>query len=119
MSSNHRVFLAIGLFYLLIAACSKNQAEEGTPEQPPAPTEKVTYDNFVAALFETKCSFCHGPGKAQAGIWTFNGYPSVFGNAERIRQVTLVSKIMPLNGSLSAAELKSLQDWYDQGRLEK
>jgi hypothetical protein len=119
MSSNYRVFLAIGMFYFLIAACSKNQAEEGMPEEPPVSTEKVTYTNFVGALFQSKCSFCHGPGKAQAGAWTFNGYPSVFSDSERIRQVVLVSKVMPLNGSLSAAELKSLQDWYDQGRLEK
>jgi mono/diheme cytochrome c family protein len=119
MSSNQRVFLAIGLSYLLIAACSKNQADEGTPDEPPAPTEKVTYANFVGPLFESKCSSCHGPGRPQASLWTFSGYPSVLGNSAQIRQMVIVSKSMPLNGPLPAAELKSLQDWYDQGMLEK
>jgi len=110
--------MAIGLCYLFFAACSKNQADEPTPAEPNKPTTKVTYSNFVGGLFQTKCASCHAPGQPQASFWTFNGYASVNGNADQIKQLVLVSKTMPQGGSLSAAELKSLQDWYDQGKVE-
>ena len=118
MSNKPRIFLAIGLCYLLFAACSKNQADEPAPTEPNKPATKVTYSNFVGGLFQTKCAFCHAPGQPQASFWTFNGYSSVISNADLIKQLVLVSKVMPQSGSLSAAELKSLQDWYDQGKLE-
>jgi hypothetical protein len=118
MSTKPRIFLAIGLCYLFFAACSKNQADEPTPAEPNKPETKVTYANFVGGLFQTKCAFCHAPGQPQASFWTFNGYSSVISNADQIKQLVLVTKIMPQGGSLSAAELKSLQDWYDQGKLE-
>jgi hypothetical protein len=118
MSNKQRIYLTIGLFYAVFAACSKNQADTGTPTEPTEPATKVTYANFVGPLFQTKCAFCHAPGQPQAGFWTFNGYSTVISNADQIRELVLVTKAMPKNGSLSAAELKSLQDWYDQGKLE-
>ncbi|MDB5021145.1 MAG: hypothetical protein JWQ28_2272 [Pedobacter sp.] len=110
--------MAIGLCYLFFAACSKNQADTGTPVEPPTPSTKVTYTNTVGALLDTKCGFCHAPGKAQASFWTFNGYSSVIDRADQIHELVLVTKVMPKSGSLSATELKSLQDWYDQGKLQ-
>jgi hypothetical protein len=118
MSHKQRIFLAIGFCYLFIAACSKNQADEPSPAEPNKPTTKVTYSNFVGGLFQTKCASCHAPGRPQASFWTFNGYSSVISNADQIRNLVIVTKVMPQGGSLSAAELKSLQDWYDQGKLE-
>jgi hypothetical protein len=118
MSNKKRIYLAIGLSYLFFAACSKNQADTGTPVEPPKPTAQVTYTNFVGSLLESKCAFCHAPGKAQASLWTFNGYPSVIANADLIHTMVLVTKQMPKTGSLTAAELKSFQDWYDQGKLQ-
>jgi hypothetical protein len=119
MSNKHRIYLAIGLCYLFFSACSKNQADTGTPVvEPPKTTEKVTYTNFVGSLLQAKCSSCHAPGQPQASFWTFNGYASVIANADQIHQLVIVTKDMPRSGSLSAAELKSLQTWYDQGKLE-
>lgn len=118
MSRKQQIYLVIGLVYALFAACSKNQADEPTPTEPVKPVQKVTYTNFVGALFEAKCAFCHAPGKAQASLWTFSGYSSVVSNAEAIKQMVLVTKAMPKGGSLSAAELTSLQGWYDQGMLQ-
>jgi len=100
---------------LFIFACSKKQAEEIKPAAPGSPVEKVTYTSFVEPLFTAKCAKCHATGKPSAGIWNFTGYSSVIDKAATIKQVVLVSKTMPLTGSLSAAELQSLQAWYDQG----
>jgi len=108
-----RIYLAITIIYLLLASCSKKQAEEIKPE-PTAP-EKITYNNFAQALFQTRCSGCHAPGGPGSGAFTFNGYASVVANAERIRQAVIVTKRMPPNGSLSAAELQSLSKWFEDG----
>lgn len=118
MSHKHRIYLAIGLSYLFFAACSKNQADTGIPVVPPKPATQVTYANFVGTLIQNKCASCHAPGQPQASFWTFTGYSSVVANADLIKELVLVSKTMPKSGSLSAAELKSLQDWYDQGKLQ-
>jgi hypothetical protein len=120
MSNKKRIYLAIGLCYLFFAACSKNQSDPGSPDPvvPPKPTAQVTYTNFVGPLLQTKCAFCHAAGQPQASFWTFNGYASVIGSADLIHQLVLVTKDMPRSGSLTAAELKSFQDWYDQGKLQ-
>ncbi len=115
--SSYRIYLAITLIYLLLASCSKNQADEILPDTP-AP-QKVTYNNFAQALFQTKCSGCHAPGLPASAAFTFNGYSSVTANAERIRQAVIVTKRMPLNGSLTAAELQSLTKWFDDGMPEQ
>lgn len=112
-----RIYLAITIIYLLLASCSKKQADEIVPE-PPAP-EKITYNNFAEALFQTRCSGCHSAGRPAAAAFTFNGYASVTANAERIRQAVIVTKRMPLNGSLSAAELQSLSKWFEDGMPEQ
>lgn len=118
MSNKQRIYLALCLLYLFFAACSKNQADEPTPSEPNKPAAEVTYTNFVGPLFQSKCAFCHAPGEPQASFWTFNGYSAVLANADLIHQLVIVNKVMPETGSLSAAELKSLQDWYDQGKLQ-
>lgn len=117
MNKHFRIFLAITMIYLLLASCSKNQAEELAPEQPEP--QKVTYNNFAQALFQTRCSGCHAPGNPAAAAFTFNGYTSVTANAERIRQAVIVTKRMPPNGSLSAAELQSLSKWFEDGMPER
>jgi hypothetical protein len=118
MSNKQRIYAAIGLSYLFFAACSKNQSDTGTPAPQPKPTSQVTYTNFVGALLDTKCGFCHAPGQPQASFWTYDGYASVIANADLIHSLVLVNKTMPKSGSLTTAELKSLQDWYDQGKLQ-
>lgn len=111
------IYLAIAIIYLLLASCSKKQADEIVPD-PPAP-QKVTYNNFAQALFQNRCAGCHGPGGQGAAAFTFNGYASVVANAERIRQAVIVTKRMPANGSLSAAELQSLSKWFEDGMPEQ
>ena len=108
--------LAITIIYFVLASCSKKQAEELTPEPPQ--TQKVTYNNFAQALFQAKCSGCHGPGRPASNAFAFSGYSSVTANAERIKQAVIVTKRMPPNGSLSAEELQSLSKWFNDGMPE-
>lgn len=118
----HRMhYLILTGLYLLLFSCSKKQAAEMVPAKPVDPEKPgttVTYTNFAQALFQTKCGGCHSAGRGAAAIWTFNGLASVTTNQARIRQAVLVSKSMPLGGTLSAAELKSLQEWFDNNMPE-
>lgn len=117
--SKHKIFaIIIALCYLGIAGCSKNQAEEIKPiipVTPGVPGVQVTYTGLIQALIQTKCAGCHAPGRQASAVWNFNGYNTVTANADRIKNAVLVQKTMPLGSSLSAAELQSLKDWFDQG----
>lgn len=117
MSKLKIITIGLALGYLFIAGCSKKQADEIVPlVVPPGSTPvAVTYAAVIGPLFQSRCASCHAPGKSSSGIWNFNGYATVTANADRIKTQVLVLKKMPLGGSLSAAELKSVQDWFDQG----
>lgn len=110
----------LALSYLLMTACSKKQADQAVPApvDPGVPPVAVTYAATVGPLFQAKCASCHAPGKSVSAIWTFDGYASVKSNAARIKNVVLVTKTMPKATSLSAAELKSVQGWFDQNMPE-
>ena len=115
----HRMaYLTLTVVYLLLLSCSKRQAAEMAPTPPETPGTTVTYTNFAQALFQTKCGGCHSAGRGAAAIWTFNGLASITTNQNRIRQAVLVTKSMPMGGTLSAAELKSLQEWFDKNMPE-
>lgn len=122
MITKHKmVYLTLTLIYLLLSSCSKRQAAEmapAAPVTPEVPEIKVTYTNFTQALFQTKCAGCHGAGRGAAAVWTFNGLSSITTNQARIRQSVLVNKTMPMGRSLSAAELQSLQEWFDKNMPE-
>ncbi|SKB62164.1 hypothetical protein SAMN05660841_01559 [Sphingobacterium nematocida] len=104
------------LVILLITGCSKKQADEPKPEEPTPTTvtvDNVSYNNYVKVLFENKCNSCHASGGAGSGKWTFSGYTSVKSNAAKIANVLLVTKVMPMNGSLSAKEIELLNAWFN------
>ena len=111
------ILATLTIIYLFLASCSKRQAEEIKPEEvtAPIPETKITYTNFTQGLFQTRCAGCHAPGQSASGSWTFNAYASILSTSGTIKQVVLVSKSMPRGGSLSDAELSSLQTWFDSG----
>lgn len=118
ITKHQMVYMTLTLIYLILSGCSKKQAAEMTPVKPEKPESTVTYTNFTQALFQTKCAGCHAAGRGAASIWTFNGLSSITTNQARIRQAVLINKSMPKNGSLSAAELQSLQEWFDKNMPE-
>jgi mono/diheme cytochrome c family protein len=115
MTKSQSIMAGIACIYLLAAACTKKQAEEFKPETPEIPEAKVSYAATVNPIFQAKCAGCHSPGRSGTVAWTFAGFSSVTASAERIRNAVVVTRFMPLNGSLSAAELQSVRDWFDQG----
>ncbi|SEA77987.1 hypothetical protein [Pedobacter hartonius] len=115
MIKQKTLLAGITIAYLLLAACTKKQAEELKPAAPGAPVTAVSYATDIGPLFQTKCNGCHAAGRSGSSSWTFNGYNSVVSNANRINNSVLVTKSMPLGGSLTSAELQSVKAWFDQG----
>ena len=123
MNTKHRtIYAAIFLIYLfLLISCSKRQAAEMAPvptPNPGVPVTAITYANFTQDLIQTRCAGCHAAGGSASSIWLFNGRNSIVTNEARIRRVVLVNRSMPLGGSLTAAELASLQQWFDNNMPE-
>lgn len=118
LSSNNSVLGIIAALILTatIGSCSKDQAE---PKKEEPKVDKVTYENFAGALFQSKCSGCHATGGMGAGKWVFSGYNSVKEHATRINNAVLVIGSMPQGGSLSATEKEKLKKWFDSGLSEK
>ncbi|PTS92438.1 hypothetical protein DBR11_26900 [Pedobacter sp. HMWF019] len=114
------ITIVLAIIYMILLSCSKKQAAEIKPDVPAPenPGAVLTYSNFAQALFQNKCAGCHAPGRSAAAIFNFTGYASVVTNSERIKQAVLVNKTMPLGGSLSAAELQSLTNWFNQGMAQ-
>ena len=117
MKKQNSIFLLAAITALLFA-CSKKQAEELKPAGPtPVSAANVTYTNFAGALFQTKCSSCHGPNGAIKGVWALNGLASIKNDA-RVANAVLVAKTMPKVGSLTVSERALLQAWVDKGMPE-
>lgn len=102
------ILLTIG-----IVSCTKKQADELSPEKPveTVTAANVSYTNFAKALFESKCNSCHANGQSGSGKWTFSGYNSVKDNISKINNAVLVTKSMPMGGSLTAKEIELLGAW--------
>lgn len=117
MLKYQRLF-SILIISLILDSCTKKQSAEIKPDTtsgPGKPDIEVVYAGAVQSLFQSKCSGCHSQSGPGASSWVFAGYTSVTANAGRIKQAVLVNKTMPIGSSLSAAELKLLQNWFDQG----
>lgn len=115
------VYLNLFLLFVCIYSCSKDQAASPEPESPDneeVTVENVSYNNFVGVLFESNCSSCHAPQGSASGRWAFSGYASVRDNAARINNVVLVTRTMPLGGSLTARERTLLQAWFERNTPE-
>lgn len=109
------LFIFLG-FSLMIISCSKDQAE---PKKEDPKVDKVTYDNFVGALFQSKCTACHGVSGPNIANWAFTGYQSAKDNETKLRNVLLVAQSMPQGGSITASEKEKLKNWFDNGTPEK
>ena len=115
MIKRQTLLVGIALIYLLAAACTKKQADEFEPETPESPETKVSYAATVAPIFKANCEGCHAGSGRGTTAWIFSGLNSVVTNESRIRNAVVVNRTMPLGRSLSAADLQSVRDWFDQG----
>ncbi|CAM4311140.1 hypothetical protein SAMN06265348_110220 [Pedobacter westerhofensis] len=110
-----KISAGTAMAYLLLLACTKKQAEEFKPSAPDVPGAKVSYAAVIDPIFKARCNGCHSAGRSGTVAWTFSGFSSVTADADRIKNAVVVTKSMPLGGSLSAADLQSIKDWFDQG----
>ncbi|WP_286862345.1 MULTISPECIES: c-type cytochrome [Sphingobacterium] len=114
------VVLSMTVVAIALTACTKKQAQELSPddEEETVTAANVSYINFAKALFETKCSSCHAPGRGASAKWTFSGYSSVKDNSTRINNAVLVTKSMPIGGSLTVKEIELLDAWIKRNTPE-
>mgnify|MGYP000880550076 CR=1 FL=1 len=108
------------LFALSLASCSKDSDPDPDPNNGGqggnnVTPENVSYTNFAGSLFQGRCSHCHTGSGEGITHWTFTGYTSVTSNLERIKDVTVVTRAMPKDGSLTTAQVELLKAWFDKG----
>ena len=95
------------LLGFLVASCISN-VEEQLEET------KVSYINSVKPILEARCLSCHGAG----GIFPdISSYEKVNAHAVSVKE-EVASGRMPKGGPLTAAQIKSIVDWVDEGALE-
>jgi len=114
--------LSMTIAAIVLTACTKKQAQELSPDpdggDEPVTVTNVSYNNFAKALLEAKCSSCHAPGRGASAKWTFSGYSSVKDNSAKINNAVLVTKSMPIGGSLTAKEIELLDAWIKRNTPE-
>ena len=99
------------LLGFLVASCISN-VEEQLEEQ--LEETKVSYINNVKPILEARCLSCHGAG----GIFPdISSYEKVNAHAVSVKE-EVASGRMPKGGPLTAAQIKSIVDWVDEGSLE-
>ena len=95
------------LLGFLVASCISN-VEEQLEET------KVSYINNVKPILEARCLSCHGAG----GIFPdISSYEKVNAHAVSVKE-EVASGRMPKGGPLTAAQIKSIVDWVDEGALQ-
>lgn len=116
--------LVLGLLAAVVfTSCSKDSADDPSPNPPPGGgtvnAENVTYKNFGASFFASKCNACHAAGGAGSAQFVFSGYTSIKNNSDRIRNAVLVARTMPQGGSLTEAERSLLDAWFKRNLPEE
>jgi uncharacterized membrane protein len=108
------------VIFSLFFGCSGN-SEDTEPEQ--LQPEKVTYNNKIKGLFSNNCISCHS-GSTDPGMPStiYTSYSDVKSYIEEILvRVNSTSNPMPPapNAPLTIEEKNLLQQWKDDGLLEK
>ena len=105
-----RSILALLLSFLFVSCISnvEEQLEEQLEEI------KVSYLNKVKPILEARCLSCHGVGGNFPDI---SSYEKVNQHAASVKE-EVASGRMPKGGPLTAAQIKSIVDWVDEGALD-
>ena len=97
------------LLGFLFASCLTNVDEE----QEIDPCTTVSFALDVKPLIDANCVSCHGVGGQSPNLTTYN---SISANAATVKS-EVVSKEMPIGGSLTDAEIQAISCWVDNGAL--
>jgi len=101
-----------------VAACTKSKSTVsgpggGTVDCSGAPKKFSTDVNPIIASSCATNSGCHGTGSIN-GPGELTSYSKIF-NARTDMRSAILSGIMPLNGSLTSAQINSIVCWIDNG----
>ncbi len=104
---------------LLVFNCSKNS--DDTVSQPdPDPNAKVTYDANVKVVIAGNCLQCHGSPTANGAPFSLLTYIQVKDKIEAIlSRINSSSSPMPPTGQMIPKNIDIIQQWKDDGLLEK
>jgi hypothetical protein len=101
------------------------------PTPTPAPTPaggRISYENTIGPLFQSRCTGCHGSNGIQGlNLSTYqtvmagsvNGPVIVPGDAQNSPLIKKQSGSQPHFGQLSPSELETVTNWIDAGAPEK
>lgn len=107
----------LGLIVIL-TSCSNDNNDDMTPD-PPNNTTEITYTKNVKAIIDSKCLSCHkNPpiNSAPMALTSFNDVKNstqTRGLINRIKDGT-----MPPDGTLTATQIKTIEDWQEGGYIE-
>jgi uncharacterized membrane protein len=110
----YKTFL-LTILVVLISSCLTNVDEEEVLD-PDAldPCADITFSVDVKKIIDNNCITCHSAGGGQSpNLETYNG---VSANADIIKS-EVVSKEMPIGGSLTNEEIAAISCWVDAGAL--
>ncbi len=106
--------LALVLLSITFFSCENNVEEEpivGGGGNEPCDSN-ISFADNVKPIIDSRCVSCHN-GNQSPDLRTYEG---VSNNAQRVRS-QVVSRRMPLNGSLSDDQIELIRCWIENGAL--
>lgn len=105
----------LSVLVVLISSCLTNVDEEEILDPDSLdPCVNITFSMNVKKIIDSNCISCHSSAGGQTPyLDTYNG---VSANADEVKS-EVVSKEMPIGGSLTNAEISAIVCWIDSGAL--
>ncbi|GAA4271586.1 cytochrome c [Aquimarina gracilis] len=116
LSRTKNILLPI-LIGIVFIACENNVEEDttspdgGSNGNEPCDTN-ISFTTSVKPIIDANCIACHN-GNQFPDLRTYQG---IFDNAQNVRS-QVVSRRMPLNGSLTNEEIELIRCWIENGAL--
>lgn len=119
MKKSFLFIMSLVIVVIVVTACSKGSGTgEPAPLPPPSScaTTPAKFTTDVNPIIQNSCatgSGCHGNGSVN-GPGPLTNFDQIKNAASSIKSA-VVSKRMPIGGSLSNAQIQSISCWVDNG----
>lgn len=108
---NYKVLsLLVFLMLTLLFSCETHVIDDGSEIVEISCDPNTSYTTQIQPIIENNCVTCHNGSQPP----NLNSYSRVSNNASLIKSV-VVSRRMPLSGSLSTEEIALISCWVDNG----
>lgn len=109
-----KTFLLLILIFSISSCLTNVDEEEVIDDGVVDPCATITFAINVKPIIDNNCIQCHSTNGGQSpNLETYN---AVSANAARVKS-EVVSKDMPLGGSLTNEEIQAISCWVDAGAL--